>query len=82
MPAVSLALPHETDLARRALLAAGFTPGAPAHVPALAVEIDRKCCRAMRCARCNRCCQHEPYRRAGEYRALAVCAACGWCEEV
>jgi hypothetical protein len=64
---------------RQKLFAAGFAPGAPAHLQ-VAAKIDRRAYRSFRCARCNRRCTFEPYHKGLVYRALLVCP-CGHCEE-
>ncbi len=64
-----------------ALLAAGFRPGAPAHL-AEAVRLDARCYRryALPCHRGRGL--FRPYHRGSAYRALVVCPTCGRAEEV
>jgi len=54
---------------------AGYVPGPPPPGPA---EIDREAALQSRCENCDRKgLVFHPYRKAGSYRALAVCLSCG-----
>ena len=60
-----------------------WTDGAPAHVPAAAVEIDRRVCRALKCDRCGkRGLSFKPQHSGRRYRVLGVCPACGHANEM
>lgn len=60
----------------------GFTPGAPAAVPAEWLAIDRRMARAMKCGGCHkRGLRLEPFQRGGEYRGVLSCVRCGFGEE-
>ena len=61
------------------LTEAGYEPAPPATV---VVEIDRGVAARARCAGCGRVgLRYAPYTKAGSYRALAVCPACGEARE-
>jgi hypothetical protein len=69
----------------RGLIAEGFVPGLPPHVPPAFAALDRQTCRRMKCPGCGRGGLlfrpvHHPATRV--YRALAVCRRCGKAEEV
>jgi hypothetical protein len=78
---------HRPDAATPALIDAGlrhlgYLPGAPAHVPAEAVAIDRRVYRATRCGSCGRRgLRFTPWHRGHQYRGLATCPRCGHTEE-
>lgn len=70
-------LTNEADLR-----AAGFSPGAPAHLKALERNADWETCREATCDLCG----HEglefaPWHKGHQYRFLMVCSACGYSSE-
>jgi hypothetical protein len=74
---------HQTATALEAAFRAeGFTPGAPPHVSADCLAIDRRVCRQSRCPACRkRGLAFRPYHCGQRYRGLAVCS-CGAGEEI
>jgi hypothetical protein len=74
-------LPDTAAILASKLRALGFSPGAPLCVPPAIVGLDRKCYR--HCPQCHRRSrEYRPYHRGNDYRAISVCLACAFAEEV
>jgi hypothetical protein len=55
------------------LLAAGWQPGAPAHVTAVTLRIDAELCRGLECSECgHKGMQFHPWHLGARYKAVAV----------
>lgn len=69
--------PQTAQALAEALQAAGWRPGAPAHVTEASRRIDAQVCHGLRCPLCRgRAITYHPYRRGNRYRVLAVCSLC------
>ncbi len=75
-------VPSAAELALQ-LEAEGFRAGAPPHVPAEWLAIDRRECRRMRCPACRQRMHPLPFHNpiSGCYRMLVVCRHCGAAQE-
>jgi hypothetical protein len=59
------------------LLAEGWSPGAPSHVTAEALSIDRQTSRVLACEHCGKASlDFNPYHRGRRCRVIGTCPAC------
>jgi hypothetical protein len=80
-PAVRSA--RTADAVEASLRAAGFTPGFPAHVTPMARAVDQGAARRRVCPACRRRgLGLKPFQNGNRYKCVAVCASCGFGEEV
>jgi hypothetical protein len=61
---------------------AGFTPGAPLHIPPAVVAGDCRAYSRLKCPRCGKRMQFNPWRNGRQYRAVCVCQHCQAATEV
>jgi hypothetical protein len=67
---------HQT--LHRQLIREGFQPGPPPSLCRDAQRIDREVCKEASCDDCSQQgLEYQPFHCGREYRALAVCPACG-----
>ena len=74
----SITIPATAEAIRKEWLSLGFTEGAPPHVAADLIDIDRRIYARMRCAACGHGGHKvQPFHREREYRLLCACRKCG-----
>jgi hypothetical protein len=78
----SLPLADTSKDYHRQLLREGWSPGPPASLTAVAVQVDRVLCEKSYCEECwHRGLTYQPFHRGTAYRLIGECPACGGTKE-